>query len=57
MDTVYAVTFDPRPVKGMGALDGLRRMTLPEARAVIATASLIPKRGRIISVDTLQVVE
>lgn len=49
----YVVTFNPCPITGPGALDGLRRMTLDEARTVVATAARIPKRGRIINADTL----
>lgn len=50
----YVVTFDPRPVVGPGAIAGLRRMTLTEAREVIAMAARIPKRGRIIDAETLE---
>jgi hypothetical protein len=57
MLTTYVVTFDQRPVVGIGALSGLRRMTLIDARSLIALAGRIPKRGRIIDVETLAVVE
>lgn len=50
---MYVVTFDPRPVAGPGAIDGLRRMTLREARRVLVLAASIPKHGRIIDADTL----
>ena len=50
----YVVTFDPRPVTGPGAIKGLRRMTLDEARKLKADA--LPYRdGRIVEADTLQV--
>lgn len=51
---MYVVTFDPRPVVGPGALDGLRRMTLPEAQEIKALALRIPKHGRVIDVETLE---
>lgn len=47
------VTFDRRPVVGPGALGGLRRMTLDEARRTVRLAARIPKRGRIINAMTL----
>lgn len=53
MNDTYVVTFDPRPVVGVGALIGLRRMSLSDARDVIALAARIPKRGRVINVETL----
>jgi hypothetical protein len=49
----YVVTFDPRPIVGAGALAGLRRMTLAEARETAAVAARIPKVGRIIDAETL----
>ena len=49
----FVVTFDPRPVATVRALDGLKRMSLTYARKVIDQAARIPKRGRIIDVDTL----
>lgn len=51
----YVVTFDPRPVVGIGALDGLRRTTLESARETLAWAARIPKHGRIIDIETLEV--
>jgi hypothetical protein len=57
MLTTYVVTFDQHPVVGIGALSGLRRMTLTDARSLIALAGRIPKRGRIIDAETLAVVE
>jgi len=50
----YVVTFDRRPVAGPGALDGLRRMDLDEARSTLRLASRIPKHGRIIDTQTLE---
>ena len=52
---VYVVTFDPRPVAGPGAIDGLRRMPLDGARGVLTEAGRIPKHGRIVNADTLRV--
>ena len=52
---MYVVTFDPRPVTGPGAIGGLRRMTLREARDVLTLAASIPKRGRIVDAETLEV--
>lgn len=53
--SVYVVTFDPRPVSGAGAVAGLRRMPLAEARDLTAVASRIPKCGRIVNAETLHV--
>lgn len=52
----YVVTFNPRPVTGPGSIDGLRRMTLPDARALRTEASRIPKSGRIVDAETLEVI-
>lgn len=52
----YVVTFDPRPVAGPGAIEGLRRMTLAEAHATLTVADRIPKSGRIIDAVTLATV-
>lgn len=49
----YVVTFDQRPVSGPGAITGLRRMTLDDARETVAIASRIPKAGRIIDAGSL----
>jgi hypothetical protein len=48
------VTFDPRPVIGPGAIDGLRRMSLDAAHKLVADAR--PRRGRIVRVETLEVI-
>lgn len=53
----YVVTFDRRPVAGPGAITGLRRMTLDDARKVVVLASRIPKTGRIIDAGSLQEIE
>lgn len=53
----YVVTFDPRPVVGPGALTGLRRMNLAEAQRLLSEAARIPKRGRIVDAETLEVVQ
>ena len=52
----YVVTFDPRPVAGPGAIAGLRRMSLDDARRLLADAARIPHHGRIIDADTLETV-
>lgn len=49
----YVVTFDRRPGLGVGGFDGLRRMTLAEAQAVLRTAAAF-KRGRVINVESLK---
>lgn len=49
----YVVTFDPRPVAGPGALKGLRRMTLSDARSLRADAV---RDGRIVNASTLATV-
>jgi hypothetical protein len=51
---MYVVTFDRRPIHGPGALTGLRRMTLDDARRLVAFAH--PRTGRIVHVGTLAVV-
>jgi hypothetical protein len=53
---MYVVTFDPRPVTGPGAIEGLRRMPLDEARGVLTEAGHIPKHGRIVHAVTLEIV-
>jgi hypothetical protein len=53
---LYVVTFDPRPVAGVGSIKDLRPMTLDDARALLAHAARIPKRGRIINTRTLETV-
>lgn len=55
--TAYVVTFDPRPVSGPGAIAGLQRMTLDQARETLTIAARIPKRGRIIDAATLSEVD
>lgn len=50
----YVVTFDRRTVVGPGALDGLRRMGLDEARRTLRLAARIPKHGQIIDCTTLE---
>ncbi len=55
--THYVVTFDPRPVIGPGALDGLKRMPLADARKLKSDAALIPKWGHIIDTNTLTEVQ
>lgn len=50
----YVVTFSRRPVVGVGALSGLRRMPFREAEELVSLASRIPKSGRIIHVGTLE---
>jgi hypothetical protein len=54
---VYVVTFNPAPVTCVGMLDGLRRMSLSDARSLRESASLIPMSGRIINVETLETVD
>ena len=54
--SLYVVTFDPRPICGPGSVDYLRRMTLAEARETLRIAARIPMHGRIVDVDTLEVV-
>lgn len=52
-ESSYVVTFE----RGSTVpLDGLRRMSLEEAREVLALAGRIPKRGRIVRVDTCEIV-
>jgi hypothetical protein len=52
----YVVTFDPRPIVGPGAIDQLRRMPLADAEATLALAARIPKHGRIVDADTLEII-
>ncbi len=54
---VYVVTFDPRPIAGAGSIQGLARMTLSDARALVADAARVPKRGRIVHAETLDVID
>ena len=56
MSEQYVVTFDPRPAYGPGSVDGLRRMTLADARDLLADALLIPKHGRIVNAATLETI-
>lgn len=49
----YVVTFARGPITGPGALDGLRRMSLADARTLLVTAAGIPKAGRIVHALTL----
>lgn len=49
----YVVTFDSRPVIGPGALTGLKRMPLADARKLKEDAARIPKWGHIIDTETL----
>lgn len=49
---MFVVTFNPDPVVGPGAIDGLRRMSLDDARKLIEFA--IPMHGRIINAGTLE---
>lgn len=53
----YVVTFDPRPVTGPGALNGLRRMSKDEALALVKTARRIPKTGRVIDALTFETID
>ena len=53
----YVVTFDPRPVTGPGALEGLRRMPKVEALNLLETARRIPKNGRVVDAVTFETVE
>jgi hypothetical protein len=53
-DALYVVTFNPRPIAGPGAISGLRRMPLDEARKVLTLAARIPKHGRIVDAATLE---
>jgi len=55
-DPTYVVTFNPDRIAGPGAIDGLRRMTLADARKLVAGAALIPMHGRIVNAETLEVV-
>lgn len=52
----YVVTFDTRRIDGPGAVRHLRRMSLTEARELVAFASPT-HTGRIINVATLQVID
>lgn len=49
----YVVTFDPRPITGPGAIEGLRRMSLEDAQDLLSWAARIPKHGRIVHAETL----
>lgn len=53
---MYVVTFDQREITGPGAIDGLKRMTLGEATALLELAARIPKHGRIVNAQTLATV-
>jgi hypothetical protein len=53
---MYVVSLDTRPIAGPGALTGLRRMSLTEAREVAALAVRALRRPRIVHVDSLTVV-
>ncbi|MET8841473.1 hypothetical protein ABZW67_15435 [Streptomyces rubiginosohelvolus] len=52
----FVVTFDRRPA-GPEAATGLRRMTLTEARELVALAGRIPKRGKILRASDLSTVQ
>lgn len=52
----YVVTLDARPITGPGALTGLRRMPIAEAREVAALAARTMRHPRIVHVDTFAVV-
>lgn len=52
----YVVTFASRAPSNHGMLAGLRRMTLEEAYSVHNMGRLIPKFGRIVNAETLEVV-
>jgi hypothetical protein len=52
---IYAVTFDSREIAGPGAVKWLRRMTLDDARKLVAFAAPT-HNGRIVNVETLEVV-
>jgi len=52
----YVVTFDRRHAITASTLNGLRRMTLSDARATIALADRIPKHGMIVNVETLEII-
>lgn len=52
----YVVTLDRRPITGPGAITGLRRMPIGEARDVAALAVRAMRRPRIVHADTLAVV-
>jgi hypothetical protein len=54
---MYVVTFNPGPIAGPGAIDGLRHWTLQEARDLRAYAATVPMSGRIVDVETLEVVD
>lgn len=53
---VYVVTFDTRTIDGPGAVSGLRRMTIDEARGLRDFAAAT-HTGRIVNVETLVIVE
>lgn len=53
-ETSYVVTFNPHPVAGPGALEGLRRMSLTEALETVSLAASIPRAGRVINAHTLE---
>lgn len=53
---VYVVTFSREKIAGPGALDSLRRVTWTEAHAILREAAHIPKHGRIVNAQTLEIV-
>ncbi|MEU5036590.1 hypothetical protein AB0G48_20925 [Streptomyces rubiginosohelvolus] len=53
----FVVTFDRRRPAGPKAVTGLRRMTLTEARDLVALAGRIPKRGKILRASDLSTVQ
>lgn len=55
-DERYVVTFSREAIVGPGAVDGLRRMTLADARSLVGYAARIPKHGRVIDAHTLEVI-
>jgi hypothetical protein len=52
LDKLYVVTFARGSIAGPGALNGLRRMPLADARGLRGFAA--PMRGRIVNATTLR---
>ena len=54
---MYVLTFNPDPIAGPGAIEGLRHWTLAEARDLQAYAATVPMHGRIVDTVTLEGVQ
>jgi hypothetical protein len=53
---MYVVTFEIRPFYLPGMIKQLRRMTLTEARELLAQSRRIPRDGRIVHAESLQII-